>query len=237
MTVLQWPEEFCANVDTRFYLRSNSLSSLQQATGTRSVHGPLAQTWMAEMTVTRRERRDWLRIGAFFSRAGGISGLIRVGDPKRPHPLRNLQAARSTVPWDDEDAWLDGSYWTDTPLPPYALVDEAEERGATSFVVSGLPESLTNALYAGDLMEIRPDATAVSHGHLYEVYSDATTDGDGKVRVEINPPLRAAITYGDQVVLRKPTSVFRLVDDDQGILNHRGAGTADVGFALAEVLP
>lgn len=235
--VIAWPQGFGAGLGTQFWLQSNSLSSLQQATGTRSVYGPLAQRWMCNIPVTRSDRRDWLRMAAIFSRAGGISGLIRMWDPKRPHAWLNLTTKARRTTWGDFSAWDDGSLWADAPLPPYATVGAAETRGADSFIVAGLPASLSPALVAGDLIEIRPNGAYAPHGHLYECFTDAPTDASGMTRVIVSPPLRAGIAAGDQVVLQKPTSLFRMIDDDQGRLSHAGGGVASTGFSLMEELP
>lgn len=237
--IFDWPEDLCAGVETRFYLRSFSISSTQFLSRTRSVYGPVSQLWGCDITVPMRESRDWQRASAFISHASGISGLIRMWDPKRPRPWRNRKPQHTPVVtrWSDGTLWQDGTGWDEAPVGQTATVMESAERGATTLLIGGLSPLMQPAMVTGDLLEIQPDAAPATHGHLYEVWKDSNTDASGMMRVFINPGLRQGVRYGDQIVLDRPKSLFRLVDDDQGIVEHRGGQTADIGFSLVEVLP
>lgn len=241
--IMTWPQRWCADVETEFRLRSNSFLSNGFTPGAPDIYGPHAQVWTASIPIAvQKDRRQWMAIEAFFSRAGGIAGRIRMFDPKRPRPGRDIKRAEQRAadlgqPWSDGQMWSDGTGWSESDLPPYCVVDEAAAAGADSIVLSGLPVSEAPCLWAGDLMEVRPNGQPADFGHLYEAAFDAPTDAAGKTRVYINPGLRAGVGAGDQVVLRFPTSVFRLVDDDQGRLGHMLGGAARSGFALLELVP
>lgn len=239
--IFEMPPELCGQyvIDTKFYLRSFNLTAQQWSTRTKSVYGPLSQIWFAELSLQVRERRDWLKLSAFLSRAGGQRGLIRMFDPKRPHCEVNIAASYKPqrTSWTDGTRWTDGTYWDETPVPPYASVASPERRGANSFMIEGLPPSMPRTLSAGDLVEVKPDGAPAEHGHLYEVLNDAPSDDTGRARLTIAPMLRAGIRDGDQVVLRRPMSLFRLVDDEPDSLTHMGGGVTSIGISLMEVLP
>lgn len=237
--VFEIPPQLCGQIqsDTRFYLRSFNLTAQQWAARTKSVYGPLSQLWYAEITFTLRTRRDSLALDAFLARAGGQSGLIRMWDPKRPRPSLNIEAGPDQASWTDGTGWTDGTLWDETPVPPYAAVGASETRGATSFLAEGLPASMARSLSAGDIVEIRPDGATAEHGHLYEVTNDAPTDVYGRTRLFISPGLRTGIRAGDQIVMKRAMTVFRLADDDQEGLAHRGAGLSSATIKLIEALP
>lgn len=239
--VLTYPKEWCAEVETEFRLRSNSLFSAGMSPGAPDIYGPNAQVWTASIPIAPTRRRDWMRIEAFFSRAGGIAGRIRMFDPKRIRPGRDIppEGERTTTgnPWSDDTYFDDGTGWDDNILPPYCSLYEPASGLADSFVLSGLPASMAPCLWAGDLIEIRPNGVPADFGHLYEVAFDAPTNSDGLTRVSINPGLRSGIAGGDMAVLRYPMSIFRLIDDDQGRLAFGHGGIARSGFSLLELLP
>jgi hypothetical protein len=236
-TIYEWPFDFAADLESHFWLRPSSLSSDQPATGSRSVYGPLVQRWMADIPVTRRDRRDWLRMSSFISRLAGVRGLVRIGDPKRPHCWVNLQAAKSQVAWKDGTFWNDGGAWEELPIPAYVTAQENVAAKADNVLVGGFPASVSPVLVIGDLFEVRPGGAPASHGHLYEVSVDAASDSSGEARLYFCPPLRAGLAAGDQIVLARPKSVFGLVDDNQGQINHMAGGVANLGMSLMEYLP
>lgn len=237
--IFDWPDDLCAGLETRFFLRSFSISATQFITRARSVYGPTSQMWGCDIVVPRLDARKAQRAAAFISHTAGISGLIRMWDPKRPRPWCNRSPQHKPVVsrWSDGTLWQDGTGWDDAPVAQFAIVGETAERGATDLMISGLTPLLQPAFVAGDLLEIRPDGAPAEHGHLYEIWKDANTDASGMTRVSITPGLRAGVRYGDQVVLDRPKSLFRLIDDDQGVLEHRSTQIAEIGFSLIEVLP
>lgn len=92
-------------------------------------------------------------------------------------------------------------------------------------------------LNMGDLFEARPGGIAAEHGHLYEVNREADTNSTGKTRLYFEPGLRKKIAAGDMIVLRYPTSVFRLASDQEGLISRGLANLGDMGLSLTEVLP
>lgn len=236
--VFTWPAEWLRSTDIKFYARPNSLSSTQSATGTRSVYGPLVQVWMCEIaSIPITDERSIRFMEAFLAKLGGIAGLIRIGHPARGLPYAVRQAAIAANGWNDGSNWVDGSQWFGGVLPATVSIVTAAPRGAMSLTLQGFPHSMSPALYAGDHIEIQPGGSPALFGHLYSVATDAASDGSGDLTVNLTIPLRAAVAAGDQVLLQAPKSTFRMIDNDQGIMQLSVPMIGQVGVKLMEVLP
>lgn len=231
-----YPKNWRPGQDTEFRLKSNSLFSQGINPGAPDVFGPLAQVWVGSIPVPKLDRRQWMAASAFFSRLAGIKGYVRMFDPKRPRPGRDMPLSLD-VPWSDDTFFGDGTGWGGSTMPPFVSLDESADAGDDSVVLAGLPPSVDSCLWAGDVMEFRPNGIHAPHGMFHEVAYDAPTNVAGKTRAYLNPPLRKGLALGDMAVLQWATSVFRAIDDDQGIINHMAGGTGTTGFALIEVLP
>lgn len=232
-----WDKRWRPGNETEFRLRSNSFSSAGFNPGAPDVYGPQAQVWTASIPIPHLNKRETLQVQAFFSQLGGIAGLLRMFDPKRIRPGRLMGVSPTPETWGDGTAWLDGTGWSASwDTPPTVPVHEAAASGATSVVISGLPASMAGVLWAGDLIEFRPGGIAAQFGMLHEVAFDAQSDANGRSRVYLNPPLRAGIAAGDVAVLNFASTVFRCVNDDQGVISQYGGGAAGTGFSLIEVI-
>ncbi|WP_247362170.1 hypothetical protein [Bradyrhizobium sp. 156] len=206
-------------------------------TGGSSVYGPHAQLFMPKLSATEiDDPAIWRAVDAFFSRLGGQAGLLRIGDASRLHPQYNVAALGSVQRWSDSSLFDDGSGFVSDLLPPTVFVAAAASRGESALQIGGLPASLTPALKRGDLLELRANGMPASFPHLYQVMVDGPTNTGGLTGVELRPSLRADVAVGDMVVLDYPTSVFRLVGDDQAELEISVPTTANFGFALVEAL-
>lgn len=237
MTIFTLPPEDLRAATVRFWLRPISISSAQPWTGRRSVYGPTAQVWVAEISTTAMAEEQAERLGAFFARLGGIAGLVRLSNPVRRAPIRNGRNSGMTTGFSDGTAFDDGTGWTDGLVPAAAAIRDAAYAEDTSLVLTGLPANAVPCLLPGDLFEIRPNGIAAEHGHLYKAVANAPTDAVGETRVEVTPPLRKAVAAGDQVLFREPTSVFRAMDDEQGVVNWERGMIGRAGYTLVEELP
>lgn len=243
VAIQNWGQEWAFDAVSKFYLRSNSVFSGGLNAGAANVYGPQAQVWMAPLTAAAPNGTDKRRVqqrqSAFIHSLGGIAGLVRVFDPDRPRPGRDITAAEgASERWSDGTLWLDGEGWaTDSELPPFVTIEEAAVAGARSILVSGLPASQASCIWADDRMEVRPNGIFAEHGHYYGASNDAPSDADGWTRINIDPGLRAGIARGDMLVLHYPTSVFRMIDDDQGVGSRGLGGLVGRSFSLMEVLP
>lgn len=235
MPALQyWPRDLWHSAEPAFDLKPFSLSAVSPYVGSRSVSGPVVQLWSIEFTSTVREPRDWRRMSAILNRSAGMAGLIRIGDPKRIEPYYNKITTPSAEAWSDATLWDDGTGFLSGLIPPTATVGAAQAAESETLLIYGLPASLAPCLYAGDLLEIRPNGQEVATGHLYEVHQDAPTNASGQTRASINPPLRMAVAAGDQISFAYPTSVFRAIDDGQGRIQPRLPEFGQAGFTLIE---
>lgn len=221
----------------RFYLRSFSLQSVASFTGEVSPYGPTAQRFFCEFTLPAKSEADSRTLSGIISRARGISGLFRIYDTARKEPGYNAAITTTTETWDDGTGFSDNTLWESGPLPNYVAVNTAAVRGDNSILMEGFPVNLTKALRLGDLFEIRPNGQPTTFGHLYEVVVDANTDASGQTRVYFEPGLRAGVAAGDQIVLKNPTSVFRLVSDEQGVIDRDRTLIGRLGLSFMEVLP
>lgn len=235
--IYTYPPEWYQFSKIAFQLRSASQSSPRPWAGGVSVYGPHAQLWMPKFSVgTIHDPRLWREMDAFFSRLGGQSGLLRIGDFSRTQPRYNLDAATTVATWSDGSTFTDGSGFVAGLLPPTCVLAAARERGDTDVVIGGLPASIANAISRGDMFEIRPNGIPSATPNLYQVMVPGTTDGSGRAGVEIRPPLRQDVADGDMVVLANPTSVFHLIDDNQAEMEITRPVKSDFGFSLIEAV-
>lgn len=246
MTTIQtWNRAWCADIDTSFVLASYSLFSQGINRGAPDVYGPQAQVWQCSIAVATDERRTatggWQKIGSFFTRSAGQKGLIRMFDPKRIRPGRDIRgpterAALANTPFSDGTLFTDGTGFEDTTLPPYCTVYEAADAGADSIIVTGLPVSTDACLWAGDRCEHLPNGSPREYSLYYEIGFDAPTDSLGRTRLAISPTLRIGVAAGDQIRLDHASGVFRLTSEDQGGIEHSGGGMGRTAFQMIEVL-
>jgi hypothetical protein len=86
---------------------------------------------------------------------------------------------------------------------PYALSGNA---GSKTLVISGIRQNVTNALIAGDYIQI---GTGINT-RLYKILNNANSNSDGNATVDIFPALRRTVTLGDVIVFDNPKGLFRL---------------------------
>lgn len=235
--IYDWPSEHRGMTAGRFYLRAANLQSVGSFTGEVTPYGPIVQRFFCEFTPPPKSNENARTISGIISRARGISGLFRIYDTARKEPYYNSEVTKTTENWDDDTTFSDGTAWESGPLPNYVSVESNASRGDNSIIMQGFAANLTKVLRLGDLFELRPNGQPMEFGHLYEVTVDANTDANGKTRVYFEPGLRAGVAAGDQIVLKNPTSVFRLISDEQGPIEWDRSLVGRVGLSFAEVLP
>lgn len=236
-TVYTWPERLRGVVESRFYLRAANLSSTSPYTGQRSAYGPTAQIWIAELQFPALKKQDWRFLSGFLSRLDGISGLLRMPDSFRINPAYNEENAGTISGFSDDTFFSDGTGFTEGLVPNFCSVVEAAAAGADSIVLQGLPVSTPNILRSGDLLEAMPNGQQVQFDHLYEVVAQANSDADGKTRVYIRHRLSAALAAGDTIKTTNATGVFRLANDQEGVLSRSLPDHGRLGLTLVGKLP
>lgn len=237
-TIWEWPKEWRGTLDSQFTLQAASLSLRSPFTGQVIPYGPQVQRFVAKLTFPTMKPQHHRRAQGFISRLRGINGALRMVDYHRMKPAYDQFVVTPTVEnWSDGHAFTDGKGWVSGYLPPFIVCDEAADEGADSLVVRGLPESIAGVMGLGDLFEVRPNGIPANHGHLYEVVTDARSDANGKSRLYCEPGLRKAVAAGDMIVLRYPTSVFRLASDQEGAISRGLASLGNMGLSLEEITP
>jgi hypothetical protein len=237
-SIFEWPRDWYQFSTVTLRLRARSQTSDRPWAGTRSVLGPHAQVWIGSFAAIAQDLDDGpgQSMIAFFSRLAGQSGLLRIGDPSRRAPHFNRTAAFGRESWSDNTFFDDGRGWLSGLLPDFAYLANAAAAGDRFVVIGGLPASTARALRRGDLLELRPNGIPTDVGNLYEVMVDGHTDANGRTGIEIRPALRQGFASGDMVLLSYPTSVFRLIDDDQGSHQVESPARSSVGFSVVEYL-
>lgn len=248
VNVATWPDD--AHIAQRsFQLKSRNVRSVSYLSSSIRSSGPVSQRFEVKITLppmqhiaqtnidAARAKASWRFLSGFLSRLRGASGFVRMHDTARPQPYFNLVNMQGEAAWDDGSTWDDGAHWVGGHLPPYVVIDALERRGANSVVMRALPESTNDVFSPGDLFEIRRDGVPADHGMLHEVTQIASSNADGKARVYFEPGLRVGVRGGDMVALRKPTSVFNLASDDEGVIDVNEALHGSLGLTLIEVLP
>lgn len=234
--IREYPREWYQFSQLTFQLRSSSQISPRPWAGGNSIYGPHAQIWMPKLTVSIQDEHTWPAMSAFFSRLGGQSGLLRIGDASRLQPQYNRVLASSFTLFSDGTGFTDGTGFQDGLLPPQVYLIAPARRGDKSVMIGGLPASITAALRPGDLIEFRPNGIADGVPRLHEIMVTGNTDSSGNTGVEIRPPLRAGLAAGDMVVLNYATSVFHLIDDTQAEMQITPPLLANFGFSLIEAI-
>jgi hypothetical protein len=236
--IFEWPRSWYRFTQTTFRIQSRSQTTPRTYIGGNSVYGPHAAIWVGQFALAteRQTKGDGQAMSAFFSRMDGQAQLIRMTDYQRMRPLANRLATPTKQAWSDDTYFDDGTGWAEYPVPPVAVVAAACSRGADYIVLGGLPASQTSVLRRGDLVELRPNGIWTSTPNLYEVQVDANTNSDGKVGFEIRPRLRQGFAIGDMAVLDHPMSVFRAIDDDQGVGQISHPGQVTRSFSLVEAI-
>lgn len=236
MTVYSFPQEWYKFAQATYRLQAMSLVSPRTFINGKNVKGPIATAWIGQFTLATQQDPVRQSLAAFFSRLDGQAGLLRISDPSRRAPWYNRNNAGSDIGWSDGSTFNDGSLWGNGLLPAMCYVDAAANKGDNFFVLGGLPASLTDAFMRGDLVEIMPDGIAGSCPNLYEIMVGGDTDSSGRIGLEVRPRLRASFAVGDQASLSYPSTVFRLTDDDQGVLQVTPPVLGSGGFNLIEAI-
>ena len=178
----------------------------------------------------------WRAMAGMIAQLGGTSGKLRVADVTRLSPQRDLESTLAQERWSDGTFFDDGTGWANGLLPPTVFVFGAASQGEDNLVIGGLPASSSRVLRRGDLFEIMPGGVFSTTPHLYMNMFDAPTDANGRTRVYISPRLRSGVAAGDMVVLHNPQTLFRLVSDEEGIMDITPPYVANFGLKLVEAV-
>lgn len=231
-----WPEEWYRFVSGRFELGSRSQAAASPWSGRSAVFGPHVQLWQASFTTIDMKEAVHAAMSSFFDEVGGRGGLIRIGHHLRRIPLRDVGVTPGSEMFSDGTGFTDGTGFATGVLPAIIQAASAAAQGTNELIVEGLPASEANVLRKGDLFEIRRDGIADHIPSLHRVARSAPTDAEGRAGLQFYPSLRKGVAAGDSIILKNPTGVFRLVDDEQGKIELSFPNFGSVGFTLIEAI-
>jgi hypothetical protein len=202
-TVETWPEDVYPESYT-LIPQSHTLRPESPLTRTSRTVRLMGDRWIFEMAL-RLNRERAQRLGGLLGRLRGPGGLVALWDLDHELPLGTNRDG-SSLPrtrFSDATEFTDGTRFSggagihvyrDWPLASEAVL------------AVGFPQHSTQ-LVADDNIGLG--------GRLYRLTRDAAADGLGKAVLYLHRPLLDAIAHGTTVVRNKPTSPFRLADDDQ----------------------
>lgn len=247
--IQSWPAVLLRAVSSSFVLGSlNGFAQPLFSAAMVPFADPFDQRWLAtlqspamsgqEMVGTdgRVLRASYREVEGRIAKMRGIGGWLRIFDPLNIRPQYDWQQIPATALWSGGRHWTDGRSWISGLLPPSVTVDAVAYTGVTSLVLRGLPASKTRVFRHGDRFEIMPNGQRAAFGHYYIVTEQSNSNADGKTRVYFEPGLRSGVNAGDAALLRRPTTVFSLIDDKQGAVSRSG-NIGQFGFSLIEKLP
>lgn len=241
MSVVNLPDDLLKVTDRGFRLLPRNLFSTAIFSGQVLPHGPVAQVWTGDLTLVAKQEQDGRYADGIMAKLRGMAVKFRAHDPARIEPYYNIEirntGGTSVEYFDDDSSFDDGTGFLSGLLPPSAAVAEDRVQGRRNLLIDGLPASKTAVLRHGDLIEIRPSGIPSEYGHLYIVTGVSNTNENGETRVYFEPGLRTGVQDGDMVVLNYPSSVFRLVSDDEAAFQVGIEKIWRGGFRMVEVLP
>lgn len=219
-----------------------ALRSMNQAPGTSwggaggGISGPHTQIWTAQTSMAPVFDPELQDVDAFIARLRGRANVVRFPHLPRWAPWHDRNLVNTVATFSDGSTFTDGSGFISGSLPPEVYLVNAAAAGTRYIVLGGLPASKVKALRAGDLLQIKPNGIPGTVPHLYKAMYGGDTDVSGQIGLDIEPGLRQGVAAGDVVSLRYPSSLFRLVDDNQGEEEVTGGGLGTLGFSLIEAL-
>lgn len=143
------------------------------------------QRWTPTLTLVPMKRADAQEWAAWLRSLRGRSGTFLLGDPMRPVPLGAAAASPGTP-----------------------LVKGAGQTGGT-LLIDGCPNSVTNWLKRGDLIQLGSGSTS----RLHEISETVNTSGSGEASLSLWPDLRSSPADNSAIVLTNPKGVFNRTSD------------------------
>jgi hypothetical protein len=98
---------------------------------------------------------------------------------------------------------ISGDHIVTSVSEPYC---KAGTVGSKSLTISGLRASVNSILLAGDYFHIGSGATT----RLYKILKTVNSNANGELTLDITPPLRRNIVFGEKIYLNNPLGLFRL---------------------------
>lgn len=238
VTVYDFPVEWYELLVTQ----KMPLRSLNQAAATtwngagQGIIGPHTQIWTTDLSFRPMYDPIQQDVDAWVSRLRGRAGVARIGNALRQRPWYDRSITASLATFSDGTRFTDGSGFASGYLPPEVFVFATASKGQRFLTLGGFPASTPNVLRRGDLLQVKPSGMPGTVPHLYKAMYGGNSDSSGHIGVEIEPALRTDIAAGDTVGLRNASTLYRLVDDNQGDIEIGASGIGSLGLSFVEAL-
>jgi hypothetical protein len=227
-TELAWPEALRPS-RLVFYLQHNTARFVSPVTRQAQVLRREGARWVAEATFDPLDRvRAGLLEGLLAALAGSVN-TVRIWDWRREHrtgdPRSQGEVPTGPYSFDDATVFTDGTGLVVGSGTP-ALAAGAP-RGALSVQTAGWWPGAV-AVGAGDYLGLG--------GRLHMATEDVVASGAGTAAIPVAPPLRAAASVAEPLVLTRPTVPMRLASDDEAASPTRPGRFTAITIRLEESL-
>ena len=156
--------------------------------------------WIAVVTLPPMKRDEAGAWTVFFSQLHGRRGTFLLGDAD----AKTIQGSATGT----------------------MLVNGAHAIGVYSVAVDGLGASITNAFKKGDYVQFGSGATS----RIHIITDDINTNASGQATLQIEPPLKTALTDNSTVIYENTKCVMRM---DTGELGWKSNENSVYGFSFA----
>lgn len=168
------------------------------------------QMWQVDVELPRMARANAAAWTSFFAKLRGRHGTFYLGD------------------W---DATTPRGSAGGTPVANSSGSPSINLAGDRAFYTTGWDPLSTNVLLEGDYIQIDSGSSQT----LHMVVTDASSDSNGDMALDIEPALRTDIANGTSITTSNTKGIFRLMNNDPG-WESDAAITYGFSFACMEVL-
>ena len=229
MTEYAWPAALRPS-RLSFYLQHNTLRFVSPVSRATQVLRRDGARWIAEASFDPLNRIQAGVLEGLLAALAGSANTVRIWDWRREHRTGDPRSQG------------------EVPSGPYSFSDATIFTDGTGMVVgSGTPSLAAGAARGALSLQTQgwwPNAVAVGAGdhiglagRLYMATETVQASGTGTATIPIAPPLRAAASLAEPMVLTTPTVAMRLASDDEGANPTRPGRFTAITIRLEESLP
>ena len=161
--------------------------------------------WQTTVTLPPMKRADAGAWQSFYMQLNGRFGTFLLGDPD----AKTIQGSATGTMSASAD----------------------QDVGAYDITVDGLNASQSTAFKKGDYVQFG----SASASKLHMIVADISTNGSGEATLQIEPPLKTAITNNDVITYSNTKAVMRMDANDLG-WNANNVSLYGISFSCTEAL-
>jgi hypothetical protein len=184
---------------TAVSMNESQFSYIQQ------VYAWSGERWEVDVSLPLMTRDQAEEYKSFFAKLRGKYGTFTIYVPSCKTNRGDYQEVTKQLETISGDTLttISGDNLYTSITTPYAYSGTA---GSRTLVITGLKQSTTGALIAGDYIQIGTG----SNTRLYKILNTVNSNSNGQATVDIFPALRKTVTDGDDIVFENPKGLFRL---------------------------